>query len=138
GDRERIEEKIRRVLREYNDYEFDCRIVAKSGEERFVHVTAQVKFAPNGRPVRIIGTVQDVTEQHRANEELQRSREELRTFASHLQSVIENERTTIAREIHDELAQALTVMKIDLVDLAGDFREAGGRRERRCAVKCGR
>jgi signal transduction histidine kinase len=38
----------------------------------------------------------------------------LRSLADHLQSVRENERTAIAREIHDELGQALTGLKMDL------------------------
>ncbi|MBZ0156674.1 MAG: PAS domain-containing protein [Alphaproteobacteria bacterium] len=125
-DRESIEKKIREALQEYRDYEYDCRIITRDGAERFIHTTAQITYAGSGRPVRIVGTIQDVTEQIRAKEELEKSREQLRRFAAHLQSVIENERTMIAREIHDELAQALTVMKIDLVDLAGDFREARG------------
>jgi GAF domain-containing protein/two-component sensor histidine kinase len=46
--------------------------------------------------------------------QLRASREQLRQFAAHLQSVREEERTEIAREIHDELGQALTGLKLDL------------------------
>ena len=49
-----------------------------------------------------------------ANEEIKRSREQLRTLATHLQTVREEERTRIAREIHDDLGQALTALKMDL------------------------
>jgi signal transduction histidine kinase len=48
-------------------------------------------------------------------DELRRSREELRGLASHLQSVREDERTRVAREIHDELGQTLTSLSMDLV-----------------------
>jgi len=51
---------------------------------------------------------------HKAEEELKKSREELRNLSTYLQSVREEERTRIAREIHDELGQALTALKIDL------------------------
>ena len=47
--------------------------------------------------------------------QLQQSREQLRHFASHQQSAREQERAEIAREIHDELGQILTALKIDLV-----------------------
>jgi tetratricopeptide (TPR) repeat protein/two-component sensor histidine kinase len=50
-------------------------------------------------------------------DELERSREELRNLTRHLQSVREEERTHIAREMHDELGQTLTVLKLDLLGL---------------------
>jgi signal transduction histidine kinase len=50
-------------------------------------------------------------------EELERSREELRNLTRHLQSVREEERTHIAREMHDELGQKLTGLKMDLSGL---------------------
>jgi signal transduction histidine kinase len=49
-----------------------------------------------------------------AEEELKGSQEKLRNLADYLQSVREQERTSIAREIHDELAQALTALKMDI------------------------
>jgi PAS domain S-box-containing protein len=49
-----------------------------------------------------------------AEEELRKSREELRDLARHLQSLREEERKQISREIHDELGQALTAMKMDI------------------------
>ena len=51
----------------------------------------------------------------RAYDELRGSREELRAFSLHLQQVREQERARISREIHDELGQALTALKMDLV-----------------------
>jgi PAS domain S-box-containing protein len=65
----------------------------------------------------IIGSVlvfRDITERRRGEEDLKRSREELRLLAAHLESVREEERTRIAREIHDELGQMLTGLKMDL------------------------
>jgi signal transduction histidine kinase len=56
----------------------------------------------------------EVTDRTRAEEELRLSRQELRDLASHLQSVREQERTDVAREVHDELGQALTVLKMDV------------------------
>lgn len=56
----------------------------------------------------------DVTERMRAEEQLRHSREQLRALAAHLESVREEERTRIARQIHDELGQMLTGLKIDL------------------------
>jgi signal transduction histidine kinase len=49
-----------------------------------------------------------------AKEALRRSREQLRDLASYLQDVREQERTRIAREIHDDFGQSLTILKMDL------------------------
>ena len=62
--------------------------------------------------------VRDITERKRVKEELEKSREQLRNLAIHLQSVREGERTAIALEIHDDLGQALTGLKMDLSWLA--------------------
>lgn len=55
-----------------------------------------------------------IVERERAEDELRKSREQLRALAAHLQSVREEERTRIAREIHDELGALLTGMIIDI------------------------
>lgn len=54
----------------------------------------------------------------RAEERLHESREQLRALSVYLQYVREEERTRIAREVHDELGQALTGIKLDLAWLA--------------------
>ncbi len=62
----------------------------------------------------VIGVAADVTELKRSEEALRHSREQLRNLAIHLQSVREQERTRIAREVHDVLGQALTAMRMDV------------------------
>lgn len=52
--------------------------------------------------------------EQQAKEALGRSREQLRDLASYLQDVREQERTRIAREIHDDFGQSLTILKMDL------------------------
>jgi len=56
----------------------------------------------------------DVTEQRNDKERIRQSNSELRALASHLQDVREEERSDIARKIHDELGQQLTGLKMDL------------------------
>ncbi len=55
-----------------------------------------------------------VDEGKRAEEKIRISRERLRNLSGHLQSLLEEERTRISREIHDELGQSLTALKLDL------------------------
>jgi PAS domain S-box-containing protein len=61
-----------------------------------------------------IVSFRDVTERMRAQEERQRSIEQLRALAARLENIREEERKKVAREIHDQLGQALTAIKIDL------------------------
>jgi signal transduction histidine kinase len=56
----------------------------------------------------------EIAERARAEEQLRASLDQLRALAARLQSVREEERTSIAREIHDELGQACTAIKMDL------------------------
>jgi PAS domain S-box-containing protein len=78
----------------------------------------QVHILPvkeGGRPV-VWGMImaQDITGQKRVEKSLNNSQKQLRSLALRLQRVREEERTYIAREIHDELGQALTGLKMDL------------------------
>lgn len=56
----------------------------------------------------------ELAERKRVEEKLRKSYEQLHQFAVHLQSSREEERLRIAREIHDELGQALTGLKFDI------------------------
>ena len=71
-------------------------------------------YDDRGRITGHLGIQRDITDRHLAAQEVSRSREELRTLAAHLETVREEERTRIARELHDELGQALTGLKLDL------------------------
>ena len=62
-----------------------------------------------------LGTYRDVTEAKRAEEQLRASRTALRSLATRQQDIREDERSRIAREIHDSLGQALTALKLQLV-----------------------
>src|SRR5688572_9713599 len=66
---------------------------------------------PDGR---FLSVIRDLTERIKAEKELAASYEAIRKLTDHLQNIREEERTNIAREIHDELGQQLTVLKMDI------------------------
>jgi signal transduction histidine kinase len=63
----------------------------------------------------------ELAERALTEQRLRASEENLRALAAHLQSVREEERIHIAREIHDELGQALTGLKFDIGAIAKGF-----------------
>lgn len=62
----------------------------------------------------VLSIARDITERKQSEERLKKTSKLLRELAKHLQTIREEERTTIAREIHDELGQVLTVLKIQI------------------------
>jgi PAS domain S-box-containing protein len=94
------------------DYEIKFR--KKDGTAIDGLVTAIVQRANDGTILGYQGIIRDISGRKRAEEELRSSREQLRALSAHLQSVREEERALIAREIHDELGQELTGLKMDL------------------------
>jgi PAS domain S-box-containing protein len=73
-------------------------------------------FTRDGRRI-YFHMISDITDRKQAEEQLRASHEQLRSLSAHLESVREEERKSVAREIHDELGQILTALKIDLSSL---------------------
>ena len=84
--------------------------------ERWISIRARPRETENAG-VLWDGVVFDDTQSRLAQVELERSREELRELSRHLQTVREEEKQRIAREVHDELGATLSVLKMDLESL---------------------
>jgi PAS domain S-box-containing protein len=92
----------------------------KDGSRLHVAMVGVPISVPGGQ-IAAYAIYRDITERKRAEEQLQRSLEQLRALTARLQRVREEERTRVAREIHDELGQALTAIKIDLANLISEL-----------------
>lgn len=89
----------------------------KSGATDYVLKTRLARLVPSVR--RALSESEERRERRRAEEQLRNSHQQLRALTKYLQSVREEERTRISREVHDELGQALTGLKMDLAWVAG-------------------
>jgi len=104
---------INEVFRTQMPFETEFEVEEQTGV-RVYEWRVYPEFDEQGRMQTVLSINRDVTERRRAEEGLKQSHEQLRALSSHLQSVREEERTRIAREVHDVLGQALTALKIDL------------------------
>lgn len=71
-----------------------------------------------GRAVRAIGALTDLTKQKQAEAEIAAAYERLRDLTRRLECAKEDERKRVARELHDEFGQLLTGLKLDLASLS--------------------
>ena len=123
----------RRMVRDANDaalrggrpYDLDYRLALPDHSERVVHAQGEVTFDQTGRPVRMVGTVQDITERKQTEEALRESLERLsrgdeqrRRLLARLVDAREEERARIAADIHDDSVQLMTAVGMRLGTLA--------------------
>ncbi len=92
---------------------FDFSISLIEGDKSFF-ISAQPVLSSSGEIMSLMCLITDITDRKRAEKELEHSREQLRNLAAHLESIREDERKEIAFEVHDELGQELTALKLDL------------------------
>jgi PAS domain S-box-containing protein len=117
-----------------SDFNFKTEQLLKEGHVVYdiVHRAKDKKIIPveinshlffyNEKPT-VLSIARDITERKQAEEKLKRTSKLLRELATHLQSVREEERTMIAQEIHDELGQVLTALKIQISLLANKLND---------------
>ncbi len=128
-DRDMVEAAVDRAVNESAPYAIDHRIVLPDGRERIVHEQGEVIFDTSGKALRMTGTVQDITEQKRAerevielNEELERRVEE-RTSELHAaqEELLRQERLAtlgqLTATVSHELRNPLGVIRISAYSL---------------------
>lgn len=92
----------------------DYRMKRIDGSEFDTEVNGDVIYDAGNRAVGLVFIVRDITERKRSEHLLHESQLKIKEFAAHLQSVREEERVVLAREIHDDLGQMLVAIKLEL------------------------
>ena len=109
NDQARTAEKLERAKRERAEFELDYRIVHPGGEIRDIHVVGHPVLTPSGDLVEFVGTVIDVTERKRAEEERERLRQAHADLARVNRVTTMGELTaSLAHEVNQPIAAALT------------------------------
>lgn len=131
--RDALRAAIDRVISGGEPATLPCRVRRDDGALREVQSFIEPERAPDGAIQGAAGAFLDVTEFKNAEARARESERQLRALAARLQKIREEERTRISREIHDELGQLLTALKMDLTlfgrDIAADASDSEGGRK---------
>ncbi|MGH7553050.1 MAG: PAS domain S-box protein, partial [Longimicrobiales bacterium] len=132
-DRERVLDNERRMLDmdalcDGDDHtalpEISYRVFSRDGSPRWFLNRGTLLREPDGTPVRVVGTITDITAQKQTEGALERSNAQIRSLAGRLIAAQEKERKRIARELHDDLSQRLAGVAIDISNARRQVREA--------------
>src|ERR1700748_1017848 len=112
-DRQRVAAAVAEALRGGRRYHEKCRVVRTDGEVRIVHSQGDVMWDESGRPRRMFGIVQDITERKRAEEDLresERRHRETQMELAHVNRVTTMGQLTasIAHEVNQPITAAVT------------------------------
>ena len=117
-DAERIQKYFTEALKTKKSYVREFSIRIKTGEILWLQEGSQIVCNEEGEVEFISGAFLNITERKRAEEALQKAHNELKRLSGRIMVSQEQERTAIARELHDELGQVLTALRMDSMWLA--------------------
>ncbi len=113
-NRDALRRNLRHVTPQTPTYERDSLVRDAAGVERWMHWSARGIFDSRGALAEVQAVGRDVTELRRAMDQLGGARERLQRLSRRLLEVQEAERKHLARELHDDIGQSLTALKLNL------------------------
>ena len=120
-DRERVLAAFAQGIAQGGPIACEYRLLDCDGRPRWFKDRAVVVLDRAGRPIAIQGVMLDIEERKRHEAEAAHAQAQLRALGQRLESIREDERARVAREVHDELGQSLTGLKMDLALLGADL-----------------
>jgi two-component system sensor histidine kinase UhpB len=112
-DKERVLKDIGHLFKE-GRYTHEYRFRLKDGSYTWMYDEVKLLYDSAGKPLEMIGYWIKINERKQAEEKINQTNEQLRQLTTHLQKIREEERKRIGREIHDDLGQQLTAIKMDV------------------------
>jgi len=105
-DRQSVRRAVQRSREDRSDYEAEYRLVVPSVGTRWVAARGRREFDRDGKPLRMRGVTIDITKRRQAEEAA-------RELSGRLINAQEEERSRLARELHDDVTQRLALLAID-------------------------
>jgi PAS domain S-box-containing protein len=141
-DAAQVHQIIDQTMRARRPFKCDYRVRLPDGAIRFLQGRGEFILGVDGQPVKMVGTVQDITERKQIEAERENNyqqvlsnREQLRVLSRGLIQAQETERRRLAGELHDEIGQVLTAVSLSLELTKGTVDEgARGRLEESMAI----
>lgn len=113
-DRIKVINKIETAINDGVSFSQIERIICPDGEIRILSSSGVPQKNDSGEVIGLYGSCLDITEYKKIERELLNSQKRLRALSANLQATREEERTRLAREIHDEFGQILTAANMDV------------------------
>jgi PAS domain S-box-containing protein len=130
-DRDSTKKLIEQAFREGKPFDHEERIIRSDGRVRTLHSQGRVVCDDEGRPQTLVGICQDITDRKQAEHQLQtayaalaeqlrekgRAEKEIQALNARLITAQEEERSRLARELHDDFSQQIAGLSISLSNL---------------------
>jgi PAS domain S-box-containing protein len=110
------------VLRTKQENTNEEELTDANGVVHTILTKKNIYTTPSGEPF-IVVVITDITDRKKCEDALSASHRQLKKLSAHTEAMVEKERTRIAREVHDELGQSLTALKMDCAWLERRFTE---------------
>ncbi len=114
-DRELVSQASARARKSGTKFDIEYRIVAKNGKVKVIREEGLASRDDQGNVKQLFGVAQDVTERVRAERTLRKTNLRLRRLSRRYLQVQEDEEKHLARELHDQIGQALTATKLSIL-----------------------
>jgi len=124
-DRNLVNDAYTQSLITRQPYVITHRLLMPDGRVKYVQEQCETFYSSEGKPLRSIGTVQDITELKQKEQELERYQQRLKALASQLTIAEENERRRIAADLHDHVGQSLPLARMQIASVRKHITDPG-------------
>jgi PAS domain S-box-containing protein len=118
-DRPGFVDSLTQATEKFSTLNWEGRIIVPGGDMKWINLRGSPRRMESGDVLLWEGIVSNITHGKEAEKAIRESRQQLAELSSHMETMIEQERARIARDIHDELGGLLVAMKFEVSLLAG-------------------